>query len=218
MSSSPIVVGVDVGGEKKGFHAVALQDKEVIRRKQHKESEEIATWCLEVGARYVGIDAPCGWSVECGGRRAEKRLRAEDIKSFYAPTEHEASTHRTDFYGWMKNGAALFKALEPSYPLYKGDVSAIPEQASFETFPHAAAWKLATPEEVKQGKVAAKNKRAFRSELLQRHGIANRHLLTSIDWIDAALCALTADFFSRGEIESFGEPETGLIVVPEKQK
>jgi predicted RNase H-like nuclease len=39
--------------------------------------------------------------------------------------------------------------------------------------------------------------------------------LTTIDWIDAALCALAAHHVASGdECESYGEPETGWIMVP----
>jgi predicted RNase H-like nuclease len=39
--------------------------------------------------------------------------------------------------------------------------------------------------------------------------------LTNIDLMDAALCALTAYHAASGqECVSFGEPNTGLIIVP----
>lgn len=38
---------------------------------------------------------------------------------------------------------------------------------------------------------------------------------TSIDWIDAALCALAADRIARGDAcLAYGEPASGLILVP----
>jgi len=38
--------------------------------------------------------------------------------------------------------------------------------------------------------------------------------LTNIDSVDAALCALTAHHFLAGSFKTYGDPETGLIVVP----
>jgi predicted RNase H-like nuclease len=53
-----------------------------------------------------------------------------------------------------------------------------------------------------------------RRELLEQAGL-DLAPLTSIDWIDAALCALTAHVVAiGGECVSYGEPESGWIVVP----
>ena len=52
--------------------------------------------------------------------------------------------------------------------------------------------------------------------MLQQAGI-DLVPLTNIDWVDAALCALTAYRFASGAACSvYGEPESGLIVVPER--
>ena len=40
-----IVVGVDVGGPTKGFHAVALQDGQYREQLSTLLAEEVATWC-----------------------------------------------------------------------------------------------------------------------------------------------------------------------------
>ncbi len=40
-----IVVGVDVGGPKKGFHAVALQDGHSREPLSTHIAEEVAAWC-----------------------------------------------------------------------------------------------------------------------------------------------------------------------------
>lgn len=50
--------------------------------------------------------------------------------------------------------------------------------------------------------------------LLERGGIGLA-TLTSIDLIDAALCALTAHVLaSNGPCRAYGEADSGLIVVP----
>jgi predicted RNase H-like nuclease len=50
--------------------------------------------------------------------------------------------------------------------------------------------------------------------LLEEAGI-DLSSLTNIDLIDAALCALTAYHAAMGgECVSYGEPNTGLIIVP----
>ena len=44
------VVGIDVGGEKKGFHAVALQNG-VFQKTTSTNPTEIVKWCLERKAK-----------------------------------------------------------------------------------------------------------------------------------------------------------------------
>ena len=79
----------------------------------------------------------------------------------------------------------------------------------FETFPHAITWHL------RGGEAKARQKRPQRTALLTQAGISTAPL-TSIDLIDAALCALTAHQFASGAAcRAYGEPESGLIVVPE---
>jgi len=53
-----IVVGVDVGGPKKGFHAVALRDEQYCEKFSTPIAKEVAAWCRKLKASVVGIDAP----------------------------------------------------------------------------------------------------------------------------------------------------------------
>jgi len=76
-----------------------------------------------------------------------------------------------------------------------------------ETFPQAIASGLA-------GKiVSAKQKRTTRRALLKQAGI-DIAALSNIDKVDAALCALAAHHLAFGSLKSYGEPVSGLIVVP----
>jgi hypothetical protein len=80
--------------------------------------------------------------------------------------------------------------------------------ACLETFPHAITHALGTPP------ISGRNKRRDRSALLHAAGI-DIGTLTNIDWIDAALCALTAYRTAIGApCRAYGEPETGLLIVP----
>ena len=54
-----IVVGIDVGGPKKGFHAVALFGGQVLARKSALNATEMTEWCLLLGCTIVAVDAPC---------------------------------------------------------------------------------------------------------------------------------------------------------------
>ncbi|HEV7672832.1 MAG TPA: DUF429 domain-containing protein [Thermoanaerobaculia bacterium] len=209
MSDSFVVAGIDVGGEKKGFHVVALQGKKYLDKKESRDPEVIVAWCRERKARFVGVDAPCGWSTDGRARPADRELMGEKIWCYSTPREDIARNHPKQYFGWMLNGAALFAGLkqERNYPLFNGNLTPVPERACFETFPHAVSCALA-------GKiVSAKTKRTCRPALLEEYEVEFPEGL-SIDFIDAALCALTADYFAKAQIETFGTADTGYIIVP----
>ena len=204
------VVGIDVGGPRKGFHAVAISGGDYASHLATKDVEKLVHWCLvDVGAQVIAVDAPCRWSQDGRARPAERQLMAKRIWCFSTPTRQQALAHPRNHYGWMLQGEALFKALESNYTL----CSALPvvddKPYCFETFPHAIAWHLT------QGHATASRKRQQREELLQHAGIDTTNL-TNIDLIDAALCAYVAYLVAVGApCASYGETATGLIIVPE---
>ncbi len=208
-TSGLTTVGIDVGGARKGFHAVALSDGTYAAQLATADAQELAHWCRSVvQARVIAIDAPCRWSVDGRARPCERQLRQQGIICFASPTRQAAAAHPTDYFGWMLRGEALYRALEPSHPL-AGALPIGDRPCCFETFPHAITWHL------RGGNAQASQKRNQRRELLQQAGI-DLAPLTSIDWIDAALCALTAHHaVSGGACVHYGEPETGWIVVPQ---
>ena len=156
------VVGIDVGGVRKGFHAVALRDGVYAGQLATGDVQELAHWCRSVvGASVIAIDAPCRWSTGGRARPCERELMRQGI-------------------------------------------------CCFETFPHAITWHL------RNGEAKARQKRPQRTAPLAQAGITTAPL-TSIDLIDAALCALAAHRVASGAAcLAFGEPDTGLIVVPER--
>ena len=156
------VVGIDVGGVRKGFHAVALRDGVYAGQLATGDVQELAHWCRSVvGASVIAIDAPCRWSSDGRARPCERELMRQGI-------------------------------------------------FCFESFPHAITWHL------RNGEAKARQKRPQRTALLAQAGITTAPL-TSIDLIDAALCALAAHRVASGAAcLAYGEPDTGLIVVPER--
>lgn len=105
----------------------------------------------------------------------------------------------------MLNGERLFQALASSYPLASSPKVAFP--CSIETFPQAVACALAG------SVVSAKRKGAVRRDLLRKQGL-DLSLLTNIDFVDAALCAVAARYVLLGDARAYGELQTGQIWVP----
>ena len=200
------VVGIDVGGERKGFHAVALQNG-VFRKTTSTNPAKIVKWCLEQKAKIVAADAPCGWSQSGSSRQAERDLMLgeQKINCFAIPTRAHALAHKKGFYGWVFNGEKLYQELKRHFKLFDGKRRK--GRACFETFPHAIACFLA-------GKVVpAKPKASKRRNILSERRYDVKEL-SNIDFIDAALCAVAAEAFRHSRTKPFGGPLEGFIVVP----
>jgi hypothetical protein len=54
-----VVAGVNVGGRKKGFHAVALRDGQYVGKLSASDALAIVEWCVALQAWAVGVNAPC---------------------------------------------------------------------------------------------------------------------------------------------------------------
>lgn len=202
-----IVIGIDVGGLRKGFHAVALRDGEYLEKFLAFDATSIFRWCQQIGAQAIGIDAPCRWSSSGRARIAERELAADGIFAFATPCQ-EVAIHKP-FYRWMLNGAKLFHIIEQHYPLFNGRNSAS-GKVCFETFPHAIACILAGQI------VSAKQKGIVRRNLLHGAGITISDL-TNIDLVDAALCALAAHYLVADNFKNYGDTREGFIVVPARR-
>lgn len=207
--SNAKVIGIDVGGSRKGFHAVALADGAYTAQLHSRDVQDIVHWCRErIGASVIALDTPCRWSTTGRMRPCERELMQQGIFCFATPSLEQAERHPSNYYGWMLRGTTLVQALETSHPLLT-TLSGTESHGCFETFPHAITWHL------RAGNAQARQKRPQRLALLRQAGIDTTSL-TSIDWIDAALCALAAHHLASGRpCQAYGEPATGLIVVPQ---
>ena len=189
-----LVIGIDVGGQVKGFHAVALRDKEITERHHSEDAAAMRAWCVKHTPAAIGVDAPCRWRSGSRPRAADTEMAREKIFCFATP--YEDAARGVPFHQWMVNGAALYVELEKAFPLFDGGAWQRP--VCFETFPQAVACALA-------GRVlAAKAKRFERKAVLEKQGIKTA-ALTSIDYVDAALCALTARHLVDGAVKTYGE-------------
>ena len=203
-----IVAGIDVGGARKGFHAVLLEGRRVVDQRNTSDAEALAQWCLR--AERIAIDAPCGWAL--AGQRSrlcERQLLAAGIHCFATPTRDAALASRSNFYGWMLRGEALYAALQGHGVPIAREVQALQGRCCLESFPHGITIALSPQLEVK-----AALKLEQRSALLERFGVALGGL-SSIDWIDAAVCALFTELLAEGSpVAVYGEPDGGLLVLP----
>lgn len=202
------VVGIDVGGKRKGLHAVALRGGQYFGRYSSGNAQSVVDWCDEMQASAVGMDAPCCWSKTGRARAAERELMGERIWCFSTPTRVVAESHPTDYFRWMLSGAELYGLLTVQYPLLD-EQRLIERPVCFETFPHAITCALL-------GRVtSAKRKGTERRDILRAAGVDTVEL-TNIDWVDAALCALTAHQFLAGNFKTYGDEKEGFVVVPGK--
>jgi len=202
------VVGIDVGGARKGFHAVALVEGTYRDGVRTCSVRELVGWVRDdIGAQVVAVDWPCRWRLGKSVRAAERELMEQGIRCFLTPTRREAIHNATGYYEWMLRGMELFRDLAKTHPLCHAGTS-VGRRCSFETFPHAITWHL------RGGDADATRKRPQRLALLRAHGVRVADL-TNMDWIDAALCALAADIFAAGQrMHFYGDQRTGHIVVP----
>lgn len=206
--TTPVVVGIDVGGRTKGFHAVALEGGRYRAKKSDTEIEAIVRWCREeMDAVVIAIDAPCAWSSTGRCRPSERALMEQRIWCFSTPTRETAENHPKKHFTWMLRGMELYEALAPTHPV-RDPRAPGREHYCFETFPHAITCYL------RGGTANARHKRPERRALLERYGISSP-AISNIDTVDAALCAYTAHLASTGApVVAFGEVATGLIIVP----
>jgi len=202
--SGKTVIGIDVGGSRKGFHGVALRDGQ-FEPQHFNEAAEVEVWCEARDAQVIAIDAPCGWATSGGSRLAERSLAVggETIQCFKTPTRTSAKGRA--FYGWVFNGEKLYQRLSLHYRLFDGTSQR--GKIVLETFPHAVVCALA-------GRVIpARPKATTRRQILREQGYDDAPL-PNIDFVDAALCALTAERFLLGRTASFGDQAEGFIAVP----
>lgn len=197
-----VVAGIDVGGPKKGFHAVALRGLLLLDAFHSTKPDAVAAWCRDVSAHVVGVDAPCGWSRDRGSRACERALAVDGIRCFSTPTRDRAGAN--PFYSWVRNGEALYVALASTHPLFDGTKRSGP--VCFETFPHGVVCALA-------GRVVAAHPKNRRRQVLTDWGL-DVSALGNIDEIDAALCAVSAASFVTGPVQTYGSVAEGLLVLP----
>ena len=203
MASQKITIGIDVGGIKKGFHAVANRDGLYLAHFHSIHPDEVASWVLSHNPSAVAIDAPSMFSLNSGSRKAERELVSNGMRCFYTPTRALAAKSR--FYDWVFNGELLYQRL--GLPIFMGEQSQ--KTCVIETFPHAVQMSLWASDSNPVG-----NKRSVRESTLALKANYDTSQLSNIDFIDAALCAVSADYFAHHQFTAYGCKTEGYIVLP----
>jgi len=177
--SGKIVIGIDVGGSGKGFHAVALCNGQ-FESQHFTQATAVEAWCQARAAQVIAIDAPCAWATSGGSRLAERSLVAgmETIQYFKTPTRTSAEGRA--FYDWVFNGEKLYQRIRLHYQLFDG--TNLRGKIVLETFPHTVVCALA-------GKlIPARPKATTRRRMLRKRATMIVHSTTLASWTPP--CAL----------------------------
>jgi predicted nuclease with RNAse H fold len=199
-----LALGIDVGVGK-GLDLVAVDEQRMPVHVLPKVSlEQVADSILELEPDVVAIDAPPAWARDGRSRLTERILAERNIRTFATPTR--ARGKGNPFYDWMEVGFRVFRAAaRVGFPRYRaGD----PRGTAIEVFPHASATVLG-------GFLRPKGvgKKAWREGILVAHGVRTDRL-TSMDLVDAGLCALSGLLALQGKRFAPGDPTEGVIVLP----
>ncbi len=182
--------GVDVGGERKGFH-LALVDEERLRRGPVRAPtvEEAVRVLAGWGPRLVAVDAPCRPAPDGLLSRPEERELARRICGIrYTPDR--ARLEESEYYAWVRRGLRLYRALERE------------GLAAVECYPTASFTRWAGPR-------GRRTRAAWTRAALAATGLARVPPRLSQDGRDAIAAALTARSYDLGRVEHLG-----AIVVP----
>jgi predicted nuclease with RNAse H fold len=188
------VVGIDVGGERKGFHGCAIDGERIVAGPQAIGGVEAAVdWVAWFEPTTIAIDSPCE------AAPAGTKARPDEVEfnragicgiRFTPPLDQLAGN---PYYAWIVHGLRLYEAL----------ATRLPGTALIETFP-TAAWTIWHEPRGKQAR-GAWSQDAFDS--LGLAGAPARRL--SQDDRDAVAAALVAHRHEEGETTAYGK-----IIVP----
>jgi predicted nuclease with RNAse H fold len=207
MKAPRAVAGIDIGGRRKGNNLVILRGAQIVCNVRKETPEQMLEKCIRFDVAAVGVDAPCQWRTGEAGRQAERALAQQRIALFSTPTRELALASKSGFYEWMFSGERIYEVFVPHFPLYTNAGKTL-GRVCFETFPHAITCAL-----LKNEAASAKRKRTQRRQVLEEAGIRTLSL-RSVDEVDAALCALTANLLLDGRVAAHGDECGGFIVVP----
>jgi GNAT superfamily N-acetyltransferase/predicted nuclease with RNAse H fold len=188
------VVGIDVGGRRKGFHGCAVRGAEIIAGPQRLPDVASAVeWVAALGPVTVALDSPKTCAPAGESSRADERALARAVCGIRWTPERSLLAGNP-YYEWVEHGLELYEALA---------AAGVPDDRLIECFP-TAAWTIwAGPREGRpRGEWSAEALAGLGLE-----GLPSRRL--SQDDRDAVAAALVARLHAEDRARAFGE-----IIVP----
>jgi predicted nuclease with RNAse H fold len=190
------VVGIDVGGRRKGFHGCALRGAEIVAGPERLPDVRAAVaWVEARRPRIVSLDSPktCAPPGEVS-RWDERELNAAVCGIRWTPDESRLAGN--PYYEWVEHGLELYAALAQA---------GIARKRLIEVFPTAAWTRLSGP----RGKLSRARWSTAALADLGLVGLPSRRL--NQDDRDAIAAAFVARLHAEGggRTEAFGE-----IIVP----
>jgi predicted nuclease with RNAse H fold len=184
------VVGIDVGGRRKGFHGCALRGAEIVAGPERLADVPTAVeWIAAHDPALVALDGPRSCAPDGQRSRPDERALNRAVCGIrWTPPRSELAGN--PYYEWVEHGLELYAALVAA--------GIGPERAA-EVFPTAAWTRWAGPR-------AGRPRGEWSAAALARLGLAGvpeRPL--SQDDRDAIAAALVARLHLEGRSDAYGE-------------
>jgi len=187
--------GIDVGGRRKGFHATAVDKRDVVAGPQQFGGvNDLLAWLGDQRPNVIALDSPRTLAPEGERSRAGERALAKEVCGIRW-TPEEAEVEVNPYYEWVVHGRELYGALEARERRLGWTV--------IEVFP-TASWTIWA------GARGKKRRARWTREALdgmRLDGMPSRRL--NQDDRDSIAAALTARLSAQRQTRTFGE-----IVVP----
>lgn len=190
--------GVDVGGERKGFHAALLRPDGRVECHESRDPRGLARWLFGDGApRVVAVDSPCTAAPTGATRRAcEQQFADRRVCGIrWTPDQATLGDSLRGYYGWVNNGQRLYRAL--------ADVATSLGSVIVECFPTATLTRIGGPR-------GGRPRAAWSRDHLQRWGLLDGR--SNQDQRDALVAAVTAWLHDQSGPHT--ETLAGELVIP----
>jgi predicted nuclease with RNAse H fold len=183
------VVGIDVGGRRKGFHGCALRGDEVIAGPERLPDVAITVeWVVAQEPILVALDSPKECAPDGESSRADERALARGVCGIRW-TPERSRLAGNPYYEWVEHGLELYAALA---------MAGIDRDRLIEVFPTAAWTRWAGA----RGKKSRAEWSAAALRDLGLDGLPARRF--NQDDRDAVAAALVARLHAEGRSEPFG--------------
>jgi predicted nuclease with RNAse H fold len=188
------VVGIDVGGRRKGFHACAMRGEEIVAGpEQLADVASAVEWVTALAPATVALDSPKTCAPDGESSRADERELARAVCGIRWTPERSRLAGNS-YYEWVEHGLELYDALA---------AAGLDRERLIEVF-STAAWTIWA------GLRAGRPRGEWSANALadlDLDGLPSRHLTQ--DDRDAVAAALVARLHTEGRTKAYGE-----IIVP----